>query len=109
VKHVVRTHIVFSLEFGMTVLLGGLLALTLVRRDRIEAVLGVDPDQHNGSLERIIVAALAAAVVTFALLARRQWRHVASAPRPTMSADARARAHRRRGPQFARRRPADCA
>jgi hypothetical protein len=79
VKRVVRTRIAFSLEFGMAVLLGGLLALTLVWRDWIEAVLGVDPDQHNGSLEWIIVAALAAAVVTFALLARRQWRRVASA------------------------------
>ena len=41
----------FWFESALTLASGFFLALTLVWRDWIEAVLHVDPDRHNGSLE----------------------------------------------------------
>ncbi len=49
-------------------------AVTLVWRDWIETIFGVDPDQHSGSLEWIIVAASAAVALTLAAFARKEWR-----------------------------------
>jgi hypothetical protein len=64
----------FWLEAGMATATGALLVLTLVTRDWIEAVFGVDPDQHNGSLEWFIIAALLAATVVLSVSARAEWR-----------------------------------
>ena len=44
--------------------------LTLVQRDWIEALFGVDPDRHNGTAEWIVVAVLLAVAVVSGRLAR---------------------------------------
>jgi len=54
-------------------------ALTLVSRDWIEVVFRVDPDQHSGSLEWLIVGVLAVISATLFVLARMEWRRAAAA------------------------------
>lgn len=61
-------------------LTGFLFLLTLVWRDWIEAVFGVDPDHGNGSAEWIVVGILGVLTVTLSLLARFEWRSVQRAP-----------------------------
>jgi hypothetical protein len=51
-----------------------LLVLTLVWEDWIEIVFGVDPDNHSGSLEWLIVIVCLCIAVVFSLLARQEWR-----------------------------------
>ena len=48
--------------------------LTLVVPDWIEAVLHVDPDGGNGSVEWLVVLVLAAAAVVFGAMARAELR-----------------------------------
>ena len=50
--------------------------LTIVWRDWLEGLVGVDPDHGNGSAEWIAVAALLAIGTIAGILARRRWRHV---------------------------------
>jgi hypothetical protein len=64
----------FWIEAGLASLTTLLFLLTLVRRDWIEAVFGIDPDHYNGSLEWMSVAALFVVSVAFAALARAEWR-----------------------------------
>ncbi len=47
--------------------------ITVVWREWIEAIFGVDPDHGSGSAEWIAVAVLAAVFVVSAVLARRDW------------------------------------
>jgi len=59
--------------------LSGLLCLqTLVWRDWIEAIFRVDPDQHSGALEWLIVVTLVVTTCVFGVLARSEWRRAAS-------------------------------
>ena len=60
-------------------LTGFLFVLTFFWRDWIEAVFGVDPDHHNGSLEWLIVGVLGVVTVSLFLLARIEWRRTATA------------------------------
>lgn len=64
----------FWIETGMGVVSAVLALFTIVRKDWIEIVFNVDPDQHNGSLEWLIVGAAVAIALTSASLARREWR-----------------------------------
>jgi hypothetical protein len=64
----------FWFEAGLGGLSAFLLVLTLFVPDWIEAVFGVDPDQHSGSLEWGIAAVLGVMSVASALLARGEWR-----------------------------------
>jgi len=67
----------YWLEVGLGTLSGILFVLTLMVPDWIEAVVRVDPDQHSGSLEWVIVAVLAVTTVVSSLLACREWRRLA--------------------------------
>ena len=55
-----------------------LLTVTLFNHQWYEAVFGVDPDQGNGSLERLVTAVLAVITVVGALSARVEWRRAGS-------------------------------
>jgi MYXO-CTERM domain-containing protein len=70
----------FWIEGGLAGIAVTLAAVTIVWRDWIEWIFRVDPDQHSGSAEWLIVAALLAAAVVLALLAVRQ-RHTTLAGR----------------------------
>jgi hypothetical protein len=69
----------FWIETGLAVLTGVLFVVTLITREWIELLFGVDPDGGDGSLEWAIVAVLAVLTVAFAALARAEWRRLASA------------------------------
>jgi hypothetical protein len=68
----------FWIEAALASLAAGLLVLTLILREWIELLFGVDPDGGDGSLERAVVAVLLVATVVFAWLARVEWRRAAS-------------------------------
>jgi hypothetical protein len=65
----------FWIEAVLAGLSGFLFLLTLVWKDWIERILGLDPDHHNGSLEWLVVALLLLGAISFGALARAQWRH----------------------------------
>jgi hypothetical protein len=69
----------FWIESVLAALTGFLFVLTLFSREWIEFLFRVDPDGGDGSLEWAIVAALAVLIMTFAALARAEWRRLASA------------------------------
>ncbi len=64
----------FWVELAVAVVSVFLVLLTLVWRDWIEEVFGVDPDHGNGSLEWLIAVAFVAAAIVFCAGARREWR-----------------------------------
>jgi DMSO/TMAO reductase YedYZ heme-binding membrane subunit len=51
-----------------------LFVLTLVWRDWIEALFGVDPDHHSGSLEWTVASVLLVAALLLGVRARAEWR-----------------------------------
>ena len=51
---------------------------TLFTGDWIEALTGFDPDNHNGSFEWMIVAALALVCILLSIAARADWRRLRS-------------------------------
>jgi hypothetical protein len=55
----------------------GLLVLTIVWKDWIENIFGVDPDAHSGAAEWSIVLVCLAITVTAVTLARYEWRRAA--------------------------------
>jgi hypothetical protein len=67
VKHLRVMFWIESIAGGFAAALG---LLTVFWRDWIEAVFGVDPDHHNGSLEWIVVIALFAIAAACGMLAR---------------------------------------
>jgi hypothetical protein len=71
----------FWAEAGGAALTAALLVLTLIARDWIELVFGVDPDHGDGSLEVTLVVMAAIATCVLALLARRDWRRAQPATR----------------------------
>lgn len=68
----------YWIEIGLGVANGALLLLTLVTREWIEVLFGVDPDGGSGALEWVIVTSLALATLAFSALARRERRRPAS-------------------------------
>lgn len=63
----------FWIEISLSTLSGLLFVLTLIQRDWIEIVIGIEPDEGSGALEWLIVIGLMAATIIFALLARSEW------------------------------------
>lgn len=65
-------------RFWMEILLGGstgiLAIVTLLWRDWIEIVFGVDPDRGSGSIEWLVVAVLLVITVGLFVSARIEWR-----------------------------------
>lgn len=68
----------FWIEAALALLTATLFVLTLISREWIEVLFGVDPDGGDGSLEWAIVSVLLAATVVFSGLAGIEWRRAAS-------------------------------
>ena len=68
----VRTR--FWVESILAIVTAAMFIVTLVSRDWIEEVFGVEPDAGNGSLEWLLVAVLLAISVLAFLAARVEWR-----------------------------------
>ena len=64
----------FWIEAGLAVVSVLLLLTTLISREWIEVVFGVDPDHGSGSLEWLVVGGVALAAVVFSVIARVEWR-----------------------------------
>jgi uncharacterized membrane protein len=64
----------FWIEIGLAALTGLLALVTPVFPDWIEFVSGWDPDQHDGSVERMIVVGLFVVTVVMVVLAAIEWR-----------------------------------
>ncbi len=62
------------LETGLASTTGVLFLITLVWRDWIERVLGLDLDGGNGTLEWLIVGGLLVATIMLFVLVRLEWR-----------------------------------
>jgi hypothetical protein len=69
----------FWLEIGLALLTGLLALITPVYPDWVEFVSGWDPDQHDGSVERMIVIGLALATAALLALAAIERRRTANA------------------------------
>ena len=68
----------FWVEAGLAALCGFLAILTLFSRDWIEALTGFDPDNHDGSFEWAIVAALFFVCILLSIAARADWHRLRS-------------------------------
>lgn len=66
-------------EMGLAIVTSILFVFTLVQRDWIEMVFGLDPDQGNGSLEWLIVGALLVVSITLFTLAGYELRRARTA------------------------------
>lgn len=69
----------FWLEAGIATVTSILFVITLVQRDWIEIVFGVDPDNRNGTLEWLIVGTLLVVTITLFTLASYEWRRARAA------------------------------
>lgn len=69
----------FWITLGFATVLGFLCVITPIWPDWIEMISGWDPDQHDGSVEWMIVAALAVIAVAAYALAAIEWRRSAVA------------------------------
>jgi hypothetical protein len=64
----------FWVEAGLAAITGLLALITPIFPDWIEFVSGWDPDQHDGSVERMIVVGLLVVTVAMVALAAIEWR-----------------------------------
>jgi uncharacterized membrane protein len=64
----------FWVEIGLAAITGLLALITPIFPDWIEFVSGWDPDQHDGSVERMIVVGLFVVTIVMAALAVFEWR-----------------------------------
>ena len=75
-KNGLRTR--FWPETILGIITAVLFVYTLVQRDWIESIFGVDPDQHSGALEWLIVGGLLAVTLALFSLASYEWRRASS-------------------------------
>ena len=75
-----RSPRLLQAEIGLATATGFLTIVTLISREWIEIVFGVDLDQGSGAVEWFVVGVLALATLIFGLMARSEWR------RPRLSA-----------------------
>jgi len=75
-----RSKVRAQLETAVALFAGILGILTIFWHDWIEALTGWDPDQHNGTVEWIVVVGLLVVSAAIGLAARRHWRLLAEAP-----------------------------
>jgi hypothetical protein len=66
-------RLTFWIETALASVAALLAVVTVVWRDWIERVFGIDPDHHSGSIEWELIFALLLASLLFAALARREW------------------------------------
>jgi hypothetical protein len=71
-----NVRIRFWVEAALATFSGVFFLLTLLWKDWIEIIFGVDPDHHSGSLEWLIVSVALLATIAFAVLARLDWRRL---------------------------------
>jgi uncharacterized membrane protein len=64
----------FWVEIGLASIAGLLALITPIFPDWIEFLSGWDPDQHDGSVERMIVVGLFIVTIVMAVLAAIEWR-----------------------------------
>ena len=64
----------FWVEIGLAAITGLLALITPLFPDWIEFVSGWDPDQHDGSVERLIIVGLFAVTVVMVAAAAVEWR-----------------------------------
>ncbi len=69
----------FWLETAMAIVTSILFVITLVQRDWIEIVFGVDPDNRNGTLEWLLIGALLVVTIALFTLASYEWRRARAA------------------------------
>jgi hypothetical protein len=72
----------FWIEIGFAAITGLLALITPVFPDWIEFVSGWDPDQHDGSVERMIVVGLFVVTIAMVALAAHEWRRTAATASP---------------------------
>ena len=70
----------YRFEVGLAVLAGALAVLTLISREWIEVIFGVDPDQGSGALEWLIVFAAALVALASGFAAFLERRRAATSP-----------------------------
>jgi hypothetical protein len=63
----------FWVQVGLGSVTAALTVITIISREWIEVVFGVDPDHGSGVVEWGVVVALGAATVLLVLLARVEW------------------------------------
>jgi hypothetical protein len=69
-----HTKLRFRIEVALAALSALLLVVTLIWRDWLEIVFGVDPDRGSGEVEWAIVGLGALGALIFAALARADWK-----------------------------------
>lgn len=77
-----RLKVRVRLEMAVALAAGILGLATIFWHDWIEMLTGLDPDQHNGSVEWLLVAVLLAIAVAMGLVARRHWRLLTAGSQP---------------------------
>jgi uncharacterized membrane protein len=72
----------FWVEIGLAAITGLLALITPIFPDWIEFVSGWDPDQHDGSVEWMIVVGLFVVTIAMVALAAQEWRRTAATASP---------------------------
>ncbi len=82
-----RLRFRLALESCLAATALALCVLTLVQRDWVEELFGVDPDRHSGGLEWVIALSVAALGGVSAGLIRVEWRRWHRQPGTAIGAD----------------------